>query len=624
MTRSTTGSRPEPRPRLRSATSRDSILVAVSGPDGAGKTTLVGRLVPLLRAKGYVVTRTYCYGCVLCRRFPRRRARSAPPPDGFAARALTTLGAALDAVHARVDAADLALRLAVARLLSAMRGRDGGPTVIVSDRGPLDGLVKFDPPASSRTAALFKRLDRAYDLTLLLDARPGARADGAVRHRPGGRRSGDPRERFRRWAPSLTGVVPMGVGADPPPAAAETALRLVRECAAAARTGPAAEPAARRRVVVSIYDDATNEDYRGGGAVVVDKVARRLSEEFDVTVLTAGRHSGTSVRDGLRYRHLPVCWAGPRAGQLLFQAALPLMARRIPHDVWLESFTPPFTTSFLPLFTKAPVVGVNQCRGGESTWRKYHVPTFLVEYFGLRFYRDIVVLNGADAADTRRHSPHASIHLIENGVDPRDVDDSAFGNGGHIVCLGRIDVKMKGLELLLPAYEKAAPDLPLLIAGHGTPTEERRLKALLARTDRDVRWLGYTTEERKEQLLADSAFMVMPSRHETFGLVALESMSYGKPVLHFELPWLHWMSDKGNVGVPPFDVDGYAEQIRRLAADAGARRDLGRRAHQASQYYTWDRMTGRYLALVRQLLTPPAPGTQPVPEEVDASWPVTR
>lgn len=377
--------------------------------------------------------------------------------------------------------------------------------------------------------------------------------------------------------------------------------RFVRPRAGVPHSGPGTVPA-RKRVVISTFDDTGNEAYRGGGAVVIDKVARRLSEEFDVTVLTAARRGGTEVRGGLRRRYLPVCWAGPRVGQLLFQAALPVMAWRIPHDTWLESFAPPFSTSFLPLFTRAPVLGISQCRSGELIWEKYRIPAFVVERLGLRFYRDLVVLNEADAVDTRRHSPRSVVHVIENGVDPQIIDDdSEFGSGTYIVCLGRIEVHMKGLELLLAAYEKAAPSLPLLLVGHGTPAEERKLAALLATTDGNVRWVGYAAAARKHRLLADSAFMVMPSRRETFGLVALEGMSYGKPVLHFELPCLRWMSGKGNVGVPPFDVERLADQIDRLSSDARTRQRLGRQAYLASRQYTWERMTGRYLTLVRQL-----------------------
>jgi hypothetical protein len=69
-------------------------------------------------------------------------------------------------------------------------------------------------------------------------------------------------------------------------------------------------------------------------------------------LLEAGlkRHSGggTVVRDGVRYHQLPAGWAGPRAGQLLFHALLLFAARRVPHDLWIESFTQQLPAAFLP------------------------------------------------------------------------------------------------------------------------------------------------------------------------------------------------------------------------------------------------------------------------------------
>ncbi|TQJ91466.1 glycosyltransferase [Streptomyces sp. SLBN-31] len=578
------------------------LLVAVSGPDDSGKTTLVGRVVATLRQEGCTVTRTYCYGCVMCRRFPGRP-RSGRPTGPSSQR-----GTWFDAVHARIDASETALRLAGARVRAAVRRLAlRRPCVILTDRGPLDSLAKFDPPAGSRTAALFRRLAGAYDLTLLLESHAGEEpaCDAADARDPGRHWQ----ERYRRWARSSADVVGLDARATTPALAADAAFRLMvargntsreQQPSADALDGPV--PRARAQVVVSAFDTVQSTDYRGGGSVVIDHVARRLAQEFDVTVVTAATHGGTQVRDGLRYRFVPVCKAGPRAAQLLFQAVLPLVARRIPHDVWLENFTPPFTTGLLPLFARKPVIGINQCRCSDATWRKYHIPAFAIEHCALRRYRDLVVLNQADAAEARRHSPKAAVHLVENGVDQRHVEEDEFGSGGSILFLGRLDVKLKGLDLLLAAYAAAAPALPLIIAGHGTAAEERRVESLLAHTGANVRRLGFVASERKEQLLRESAFMVMPSRTEAFGLVALESMVHGKPVLHFDLPSLDWMEGKGNIGVPCFDVDRMAEEIGRLATDADLRRALGRQAYMAARHYTWEAMADRYLATVRDVL----------------------
>ncbi|MDV9188802.1 glycosyltransferase [Streptomyces sp. SR27] len=618
------------RPRSAGGRSRRPLLVAVSGPDGSGKSSLVARLRPLLGERGLTVVTTHCYGCFLCRGLPvpPRLGEPGEPGGGEWARRAgdpERRGSRLRRAHAFLDAGELAARIAAAGLLARTRARaHGRRAVVVTDRGPLDGLVKFDLPEGSRAASVYLRIARRYRLTLLVQTGPDT-----LRGRGWEEVAGSPTAwwaRYRGWSRRLSRITRID-GERPPSLVAATALdRILEE--ARERELPHEESGrpARRHVVVSSYDDAENPAYRGGGALVVGKVARRLAEDYRVTVVTAGRSGGSEERDGVRYVRLPVGRAGPRAGQLLFLAMLPFVARRIPHDLWLESFTPPFSTSFLPLTTGAPVIGIDQGRSAEALWRRYHIPFFLVERLGLRCYRHIVVMNTADGAVVRRLSPRADVQVIANGVEPRALDETGLGSGQFILFLGRIDTWTKGLDLLLDAYERAAPPLDLLIAGRGTAAEERRLAALVDAhghgPEPRIHWVGYAEEERKRQLLRDSAFLVMPSRHETFGLVALEGMSYGKPVLHFDLPALRWMRDGGDVAVPPFDVAALAERMGELATDAGLRRRLGRRSGLAARHYTWDEMTGRYLALAHRLLDTPAGPRRP--RKRGASWQTTR
>jgi glycosyltransferase involved in cell wall biosynthesis len=362
-------------------------------------------------------------------------------------------------------------------------------------------------------------------------------------------------------------------------------------------------------VVISSFDSPGNPHYRGGGAAVVEMIACWLATHFEVTVVTAGRRGRMEMRDGVRYRQLPVGWAGPRAGQLLFHALLPISARRLPHDLWIESFTPPFSTSFLPLFSRARVVGFAQNLSGEEMWGRYRLPFFLIERLGLRFYRDVVVLNPADRALVRRCSPSANVRVIPNCVELPLLDEQLLGHGEHILYLGRIDIWHKGLDLLLAAYARSGLAMPLLVAGNGTRADERRLAGLLIATGGNVRWLGRVTGQRKQDLLERSAFVMLPSRHEAFGLTALEGMSYGKPVVHFDLPTQRWMD--GDVRVPPFDVDALAGEMRALAGDEQARRELGRAARAAAQRYGAKEMADRYLRLVLQLLNATGAGKQP-------------
>lgn len=360
----------------------------------------------------------------------------------------------------------------------------------------------------------------------------------------------------------------------------------------------------RRHVVISSFDSPGNPHYDGGGAVVVDRIAHWLASDFDVTVLTAARRGGTVTRNGVRYRHMAATWAGPRAGQLVFQAFLPFAARLMPADVWIESFTPPFSTSFLPLFSRAPVLGLALTMSGKAMWGRYKLPFFLIEQFGLRFYRDVVVLNPADGELVRRYSPSAEVRVMPFCADLPHIDDGTLGRGEHVLFLGRIDIWHKGLDLLLAAYEKSGLTMPLIIAGNGTQSDEHALEAMLAITSRDVRWVGRVDGQRKQDLLSRAAFMIMPSRHEGFGISALESMSYGKPVVHFDLPTMRWMD--GDIRVDPFDVGGMAAEMRNLADSEEARRKLGSAAHAAAQQFGVEQMAERYVALVHQMLGPSA------------------
>lgn len=289
-----------------------------------------------------------------------------------------------------------------------------------------------------------------------------------------------------------------------------------------------------------------------------------------------------------------------RAGQLAYHAVLPFAARRLRHDLWIENFTPPFSTSFLPLFLRTPVLGFAQALQGRELSRRYRFPFFLIERLGLRCYRDVLVLNPADQALVSAANPAAAVHLIPNGIAVPGLDQARLGRGEHVLFLGRIDVWKKGIDYLIEAYRRSRADLPLVIAGAGLPREERRLAALVAGAGPGVRWVGHVSGERKRELLARSAFMVLPSRYETFGLSALEAMAAAKPVLHFDLPTLVWMD--GDVAVPAYDTGVLGEQMRALAGDEPLRRELGRKAHAAAQRYGQDETAERYLALARELL----------------------
>ncbi|HEU4545689.1 MAG TPA: glycosyltransferase family 4 protein [Microlunatus sp.] len=356
------------------------------------------------------------------------------------------------------------------------------------------------------------------------------------------------------------------------------------------------------RVVFSIYDDPGNPHYGGGGAVVVQRIARHLSDTHDVTVLAGSYRGSRAHLDGrVRYRYLPVGWAGARGGQLLFSMLAPLASLFLRHDVWVESFTPPFSVSLLPVLSRRPVIGLVQMLSAEDMEARYHLPFGIVERRGLRWYRNLVVLNEADRETVTRHSPKSRVWVVHNGVDVPPPELVASGCGEHILFLGRIDVRQKGLDLLVEAHARAGTGLPLVIAGSGAPAELVALRRLVDGRP-DVRLVGQVAGQAKQDLLRHCAFLVMPSRFETFGLCALEAMSYGKAVVYFDLPRLRWIAEDCGVRVPPFDVHALAGAMHRLATDDAARQQAGPPARATAEQCAWARVADRYRAIIAEVV----------------------
>ena len=114
-----------------------------------------------------------------------------------------------------------------------------------------------------------------------------------------------------------------------------------------------------------------------------------------------------------------------------------------------------------------------------------------------------------------------------------------------VLFLGRLH-PVKGLDLLLEVWGRVAYDFPdwhLVVAG---PDEDGYRRSLTALADRfrishRVSFVGPVDGESKSSLLKRCDFLVLPSHMESFGLVVLEALSYGRPAMVSKAaPGLNW------------------------------------------------------------------------------------
>ncbi|NTW15057.1 MAG: glycosyltransferase family 4 protein [Candidatus Moranbacteria bacterium] len=352
-------------------------------------------------------------------------------------------------------------------------------------------------------------------------------------------------------------------------------------------------------IIFSNYDDIANPAYGGGGARAIHEVTKRLAKESDVTVIT-GTYPGAvdMVIDGVRYERIGTYAFGPKLGQLIYSLLLPFVAWRKSFDVWYESLTPPFSCSFLPIFARGPVVALVHMLSGEDMRRKYRLPFHLVERAGLRLYRRFVVLSEVLASQVRRSNPGADIAVIPNGVDmPQEPAHPETGK--HVLFIGRTEVDQKGLDLLVSAWSSVASrvSLQLLIAGSGQVAETQRLKEIVEDSgcSDSIRLVGHVTGAEKDSLFRDAALVAIPSRFETFSMVALEAFSYGLPVVSFDIPNMRWFPDEVAIRIDPFDTVSFGKTIASLLDDPDRRRRMGAAARESMCSYDWDDIAERYM-----------------------------
>jgi rhamnosyl/mannosyltransferase len=170
---------------------------------------------------------------------------------------------------------------------------------------------------------------------------------------------------------------------------------------------------------------------------------------------------------------------------------------------------------------------------------------------------------------------------------------------------GRL-VAYKGLQVLIKAMRKV--DGNLVIAGEGPMRPVLARLAEKFKVSRKVHWVGaLSDDELREHYQACSVF-VLPSifKNEAFGLVQLEAMACGKPVINTDLPsGVPWVArhEKEGLTVPPKDPKALAEAINRLLADPQLAQRLGEAGrHRVDTMFDIHTTGARVYNVYRQLL----------------------
>jgi phosphatidylinositol alpha-mannosyltransferase len=189
--------------------------------------------------------------------------------------------------------------------------------------------------------------------------------------------------------------------------------------------------------------------------------------------------------------------------------------------------------------------------------------------------------------------------IVPNGVEPgryqRAVPIARYRDGvPNILFVGRMEPR-KGLIHLLRAFRKLQRDgvrARLLLVGTGPGEREARRYVLTRQLD-GVEFLGRVSEAQKAQLFKTADVYVSPATgRESFGIVLLEAMSAGAPIICSDIHGYRGVvrRERDGILVEPGNADALATSIRRLIDDPALRAQLSRAGEERAQLFTWERV----------------------------------
>jgi len=200
----------------------------------------------------------------------------------------------------------------------------------------------------------------------------------------------------------------------------------------------------------------------------------------------------------------------------------------------------------------------------------------------------------------------ADYEVIPNGVDTNHFNHNVqpmeqFNDGKfNILFLGRLE-KRKGFDYLLKAYMEVKRNYPkcrLIAVGPGTRLRRKYQRRVKSNGLEDVIFTGYATYNELPRYYKTADVACFPATgRESFGIVLLEAMAVGKPIVASEITgFANVMSHNvEGIMVPPRDEDKLAEALVKMITDKEMREQMGHRGRPTALQYDWNSIARRVM-----------------------------
>ena len=366
----------------------------------------------------------------------------------------------------------------------------------------------------------------------------------------------------------------------------------------------------------------------GGGGVIFRDLAEELARSIEVSVLTSGR-SGLPSRE--RDGNLEILRAPVPLRHSDATASLPSMLSFFPASLWIgwralrgrrfdlvhSSFAVPSGPSGLLLARAFRVPHVLSLHGGDvydpsKRLSPHRTPGLKQTVRWVIHASDRVVAQSSDTSRRAREiygersvdciplaTRRQSFERAPRSALGLDLADADF----VLVTVGRI-VARKGLDQLLEIVsELRDPRFKLVVVGEGPERAALERRARELDIGGSVRFAGFVDDARKWQILSASDLYVSTSLHEGFGIVFLEAMDAGLPVLCYDRGGqADFVGDAVGRLLPLGDARRFRGEILRFAGSPELRARTGEAARRLAADYSIERYAERYLSIYAECL----------------------
>jgi glycosyltransferase involved in cell wall biosynthesis len=200
------------------------------------------------------------------------------------------------------------------------------------------------------------------------------------------------------------------------------------------------------------------------------------------------------------------------------------------------------------------------------------------------------------------------IFVIPNGVNQKrfyECNDKVPLEGDPAILFFGSLTLIKGIDVLIKAIAKLKPELPrikLHLVGPGF-VDYFQLLVKENNIENSVVFHGWSPDDMVPRYLKSADICVFPSKYEPFGIVILEAMASGAPIIASDIGGIREIISSGKNGIlfKSEDADSLSKQILSLYLDVELRKKISHNAMITAEKYSWEKIADKYISFYNHL-----------------------